>query len=102
MCATQVLLWDMRRPASPLFTSHAPGGAPVLQLAQGPWGDMLAVATSTGLHSVELFDFDAPMANIAAQLPLERPYYDLAFSSVTHDLYAAHSSGAIHVYCRRA
>jgi hypothetical protein len=96
-----VLLWDLRKPSSPLFINRAPGGSPVLRIAPGPWGDMLAVSTSTGLHSLELFDFDAPMANIAPY-PCQRPYIDLAFSSVTHDLYAAHASGAIHVYFRRA
>jgi hypothetical protein len=101
LCCVQVMLWDLRNPSGPLYTQRAPGGAAVLKIAPGPWGDVMAVGTAKGLHCVELFDFDAPMTNIA-DYPLARPYTDVVFNAVTHDLYASTPTGSIHVYSRRA
>jgi hypothetical protein len=95
------MLWDLRQPAGPLYTQRTPGNAGVLRIAAGPWGDVMAVSTAKGLHCVELFDFDAPMTNIAA-FPLQRPFTDLVFNAVTHDLYAGNSTGSISVFSRRA
>jgi len=39
----------------------------VLKIAPGPWGDVLAVSSSKGLHCLELFDFGAGMSNIAGK-----------------------------------
>lgn len=100
-CPPQVMLWDLRYPSGPLFTQRTPGNAGVLRIAPGPWGDVMAVSTSKGLHCVELFDFDAPMTNIAP-FPLQRPFTDLVFNAVTHDLYAGTTSGSISVFSRRA
>lgn len=96
-----ILLWDLRSPGSPLHSATAPGGAGVLKIAPGPWGDVLAVATAKGLHCLELFDFEAPMANIAPY-PLPRPFTDIVFNMVTHDLYAGSSNGSIQVFSRMA
>jgi hypothetical protein len=63
----QVLLWDIRSGGSPLRSATAPGGAGVLKIAPGPWGDVLAVSSSKGLHCLELFDFGAGMSNIAGK-----------------------------------
>ena len=97
----QVMLWDLRYPHGPLFTQRPPAAAPVLKIAPGPWGDVMAVATTKGLHCVELFDFDAPMSNIAA-FPLQQPFTDLVFNAVSHDLYAGTRTGALTVFSRRA
>lgn len=96
-----VLLWDLRRPGSPLHTATAPGGVAVLRIAPGPWGDILAVASQAGLHCLELFDFGAPMADITPG-PLARPFSDIVFNSVTHDLYAGSSNGSVQVFSRLA
>jgi WD40 repeat protein len=96
-----VLLWDLRSPGSPLHTATTPGGAGVLKIAPGPWGDILAVATEKGLHCLELFDFGAPMANIAPY-PLPKPFTDIVFNTVTHDLYAGSSNGSVQVFARLA
>lgn len=96
-----VLLWDLRHTASPVYTQRTPGGAGVLRIAPGPWGDVVAVSTAKGLHCVELFDFDAPMSNVA-DFPLQRPFTGLVFNAVTHDLYAGTTSGSVSVFSRRA
>lgn len=98
----QVLVWDVRSPGSPQHVCATPAGAGVLRLALGPWGDVLAVSTVKGLHCLELFDLGAPMSSIAATFPLARPYSDIAFNAVTHNLYAGSASGAVHVYARLA
>lgn len=82
-------------------TATAPGGAAVLRIAPGPWGDILAVASQAGLHCLELFDFGAPMADITPG-PLARPFSDIVFNSVTHDLYAGSSNGSVQVFSRLA
>lgn len=97
----QVMLWDLRYTSGPIFTQRTPGNAGVMHIAPGPWGDVMAVATTKGLHCVELFDFDSPMSNIA-DFPLQRPYTGLVFNAVTHDLYAGTMNGAISVFSRRA
>lgn len=95
-----VLLWDLRSPSSPLYKATAPGAAAVLKIAAGPWGDVLAVSTAKGLHCLELFEFEAPMTNIAAY-PLQRPFTEIMFNTKTHDLYAGCSDGAIKVFSRQ-
>lgn len=97
----QVMLWDLRYPSGPLFTKRTPSNAGVLKIAPGPWGDVMAVSTAKGLHCVELFDFDAPMSNIAA-FPLQRPFSDVVFNAVTHDLYAGTPGGSVSVFSRRS
>jgi WD40 repeat protein len=96
-----LLLWDLRAPGTPLEMNAAPGSAPVLRIARGPWGDVIAVSTPGALLALDAFDWSAPMAEVAPPSG-GRPFTDLVFNAATHNLYAGTTSGTVQVFKRDA
>lgn len=83
----QLFLWDLRRGAAPLSVA-IPDGQPIVRMAVAPFGDSAALATTSGLFSVDVLDTgsDILAAPPITTAPLRSAVTALSFNATTQDV----------------